>query len=1060
MKGWGLRGLVVAGMFFLPVMALAQVTASVVGTVQDTSGAVIPGVAVTVRSLETGAARTVTTDDRGYYRALSLPVGRYEVAAEKTGFQTQLRTGITLVVGQEAVVNLNLEVGEIQQTVTVAAEAPLVNTTTASTSGLVGEQQVKDLPLNGRSFDNLLTLNPGTSNPTALRVAGGAAGPGNNFNIAGRRGTDNLFLLNGIEYTGASEFGQTPGGASGQLLGIDAVREFNVQTNNYGAEYGKRAGGQISVVTMSGTNQLHASLFEFLRNGVLDARRFFDKAKPQFKRNDFGAAAGGPIRKDRTFLFGNYEGYRQRLTTTNVSFVPDANARRGFLPIGPGGSLVNVGLAPGVAAYFALYPDPNGPALPGGIAQSFMPALNPVQEDFGTLRMDQIFSVRDSLSGSYTIDDGSNITPAQNPFSGFVINLRTQVVSLEETHTFSPSFINIARAGFSRAAVLKDARPLIALPPSLSFIAGLPVGQILVGGATLGPGALSAFGAPAENILVHRNLFTYSDSVQIVHGQHQISLGGWSQRIQVGQVIVPSSDGQLSFPDLQSFLLGRPSSFSGGLLSGAKRYSFQWEGAWYANDTIKILPNLTLNLGLRHEFTNGWNVHPLRPVNYLFGPGGVVQTQPRIAAQMFTENNAKWLLSPRVGLAWDPFGKGKTSIHAGFGTYYNLLDDLGYLIPPPGAFSVVSPSFPFQVVPGAPLPGGLPQAVGLFPSDAKTPTVEEWSFLVEQELAASTALSVGYIGSRGYHMLVSADVNPNRSVICSGSLGNCPAGISDGTKYYPTPTLRLNPSLANARTFDSIGYTTYHSLQIDLRQRLTKGLTFRTNYSLSKALDNASVNLGSFFSNCPSNMMDALNPGRDYGLSCYDVQHRFAFNGGYDLPIGQGKALLGGVSGPANKLLSGWKLNGIVSVQSGMPFTPLVGFANSRNGQTGGQAADRPSWNPNFSGRLISGTPNQWFDPKAFMLPPAGTYGNVARNPLRGPGLSTVDLSLFKDTMLSEKVNLQFRAEIFNLFNHANFGMPGTSLFTQTGALVGSAGVITSTLTTSREIQFGLKLLF
>ena len=319
--GW----LLLAWLIFLAGIALAQVTASVVGTVQDASGAVIPGVAVTVKNLETGAARALVTDDRGYYRALSLPVGRYEMTAEKTGFQTQVRTGINLVIGQEAVVNLRLEVGEVQQAVLVTAEAPIVNTTTASTAGLVGEQQVKDLPLNGRSFDNLIALNPGTSNPTALKGTVGARGPGNFFNIAGRRGDENLFLLNGIEYSGSAIVGSTPGGASGQLLGIDAVREFNMQANTYGAQYGKRAGGQVNIVTMSGGNQFHGTLFEFLRNSALDARNFFDRGSvtnqrrlPPFARNNFGASAGGPIRKDKSFVFGNYEGLRQRLTTTNV----------------------------------------------------------------------------------------------------------------------------------------------------------------------------------------------------------------------------------------------------------------------------------------------------------------------------------------------------------------------------------------------------------------------------------------------------------------------------------------------------------------------------------------------------------------------------------------------------------------------------------------------------------------------------------------------------------------------------------------------------------------------
>jgi len=366
----------------------------------------------------------------------------------------------------------------------------------------------------------------------------------------------------------------------------------------------------------------------------------------------------------------------------------------------------------------------------------------------------------------------------------------------------------------------------------------------------------------------------------------------------------------------------------------------------------------------------------------------------------------------------------------------------------------------------------------LFPLDAKTPTVQQWSLTVEQELTPSTALSAGYVGSRGYHILGSSDLNPTRSVICSTSLGNCPAGISDGTRFYSSAlqTARLNPQLASSNAFASFVYTRYNSLQIDLRQRISKGMSFRANYAFSKALDNGSVNVGGTFSNCPSGVMDPDNPPRDYGPACYDVTHRFAFSGSYELPIGGGKAFLGGLSGAADKLLSGWRLNGIVSLQNGFPFTPVVGFGNSRNGGTGGN--ERPSANPNFSGSAILGTPNKWFDPNAYLLPPAGTYGNLGRNTLRGPGLANLDLSLFKTTQLSERVNLEFRAETFNLFNRANFGPPSIPLFTSVpcsvsqgncpagvpngtpGALVSSSGVISTTATTSRQIQMGLKLLF
>ena len=872
-----------------------------------------------------------------------------------------------------------------------------------------------------------------------------------------------MFLLNGIEYLGAAQVGTTPGGASGQLLGIDAVREFNVQTDTYGAEYGKRAGGQISIVTTSGGNAFHGTLFEFLRNSVLDARNFFDRTKPQFKRNNFGAAAGGPIRKDKTFLFGNYEGFRQSLTTTNVAFVPDANARRGFLPTGPGGALVNVGLAPGIAPYFALWPEPNGPELGGGIAQSFAPALNPVQEDFGTVRLDNNFSERDSFSAVYTIDDGTVASPKPNPFSGTTIIPRAQSLSLEETHTFSPNFLNTARVGFSRAAWFQDNAPLISLPTSLSMVEGKPMGQVTVGGgASVSLSALSVFGDVSVNRRAVRNLFTYTDSVQIVKGLHLISAGASLQRVQSNPTY-GDSYGSVAFPSLSDFLQGRASNFAASATPAVVFGNRQLQGAWFVQDTIKVLPNLTLNIGLRHEFTDGWNEVAGRNTNYVIGADGVLQSQPVIGSSVLTENNAKWLFSPRIGLAWDPFGNGKTSIRAGFGTYYNLLDDLDFWVirnpPLVQQYQISNIQFPIQVKEGVGIPSGAVIRASGLPPDLKTPTVQEWSLRVEQELTASTVLSVGYVGSHGYRFLGAADVNPAQSVICSTSLGNCPGDIPEGTRFFPAGSPRLNPQLGSTSSYTMPhAYNNFNSLQMDLRQRLSKGITFRANYSYSKAMDNSSITVSAYASNCPAYIMDLRDPRRDYSPACHDVTHRFAFNGSYDLPIGRGQALLSGLSGAAKKLLGGWKLNGIVTLQSGLPLTPAVGFSRSRDGNV--SPVDRPSWNPSFSGPVILGTPNRWYDPSAFLLPPAGTYGNAGRNVLRAPGLETVDLSLFKETLITERVNLQFRAEFFNLLNRANFGIPSPVVFTPTGQPAGSAGVISNTITTSRQIQLGLKLIW
>jgi hypothetical protein len=378
-------------------------TATIIGTVKDASGAVLQGAMVTVKHLETGLTRTDDADASGSYSIPSLPVGAYEVTAEKMGFRREVRRGIDLAVAQEAQVNLTLQVGSLEQQIIVTEAAPLVNTTLASTSGLITESQVKDLPLNGRSFDQLLTLNVGVSNATSNTLNGGTW---NMFSVAGKRPETNRFMINGIDWVGGAATGQfiTPYGASGKLLGVEAMREFNVLTDTYGAEYGKRAGGQISVVTTSGTNQLHGSAFEYLRNSALDARDFFDSTigTPPFKRNQFGGALGGPLKKDKLFLFGTYEEYRERLARAYDSIVPDANARKGLLPDGSPVPGLKEAMLP-YANYF--WPVPNGPELGGGTAHSFTNPAQSINEHFGLVRADYTISSNDSLSGNFTVDN-------------------------------------------------------------------------------------------------------------------------------------------------------------------------------------------------------------------------------------------------------------------------------------------------------------------------------------------------------------------------------------------------------------------------------------------------------------------------------------------------------------------------------------------------------------------------------------------------------------------------------------------------------------------------------
>jgi len=1057
-----------------PELGWTQVNATISGRVEDATGAAVGGATVTVKSLETGATRVVTTDETGNFRVLSLPVGLQEVRAEKAGFKSTVRTGINLAVGQEAVVNVRLDVGELTQEVSVSADVPLIDTTTASVSGLVGERQVKELPLNGRSFDYLIALNPGAINYT-LKSPQTSTSNGNTFSVAGRRPLENMFLLNGIEYTGSSQLSVTPGGVSGDLLGIDAVREFNVLTGTYSAEYGKRAGAQVTIVTQSGTNRFHGSFFEFLRNSALDARNFFDPVSvAPFRRNQFGGAVGGPIKKDRLFFFGNYEGFRHRLGVSNVSVVPNQQARQGLLPNGAGVYTPVAGLNPAMLAYMPFWPQPNGSellvnGLPTGTALSYNSPKQSINEDFGTVRGDYNMRERDSLSVAYTIDDGNNLTPLADPLFGSYTTLRAQVASVRETHVFSPRVLNTFSTGFSRSAFGFDSFPFATFSPSLSFVTGAGPGGIVIGGANTSTGAAAITSAGPNNaagVRNRRNLFTYTDGLQISKGIHQINLGVWFQRLLDNENTASRRLGLATFTSLTTFLQGNVSNFQ--VVPNATELGWRsLFGAWYFEDSMKLRRNLTLRAGVRHEFSTGWNEVAGRASNYITDAQGVLLTEPRMASTTFTKNNAKRLFGPRVALAWDPFGKGKTAVRAGFGTYYTLIDNLAFLLnalpPYNGSVSFSGPVSSFvPIAKGVqPPPGSIfaPQGVE---AAAKTPAVQEWNFAIEQQLSSNLAVRVAYVGSFGYHGLLSVDPNSIPAQICSnasgcttGGAGAARGAVPQNAQYIPVG-MRPNPNLSGGFFWFTEGNSSYNALQVEVNRRLSQGLQFRGNYTWSKNLDMNSGLTGAQANNQAQMVLDRNDLRRDWGPSALTPTSQSSISAHYELPFGDGKRWLANASG-FGKIITGWQLNGITTLLSGFPFTPQAGSNRSGDGDT--RNPDRPSVNPTFSGPVVLKRQTQWFDPNAFILPIAGTYGNLGRGTLRGPGLAHVDLSLLKNTAISERFGLQFRAEFFNALNHTNLATPNPIVFSGTG-FSPSAGLITTTTTTSRQIQFGLKLIY
>jgi hypothetical protein len=879
---------------------------------------------------------------------------------------------------------------------------------------------------------------------------------GNMFAVSGHRPQDNLFLLNGIEYTGSSLINVTPGGTSGQLLGVDAVREFNVVSDTYGATYGKRDGAQVSIVTTSGTNQLHGTAFEFLRNSVLDARNYFDQGSiPEFQRNQFGGSLGGPIRTNKLFLFGNYEGFRQNWGLSAVTLVPDNQARQGYLPNAAGVEKF-VGVNASVAPLLDLWPVQNGPELlsngnPSGIAEAFSHPKQKIREDFGTTRFDDNLSGKDLLFAVYTVDDSTADTPSANPLSYVNESLREQVASVQEQHVFSPAFLNTARVGYSRASYFFTGYSPVSLP---GWVTGKPIGVIVISGSTASNGA-SAISQAGLNVgsnnSATRNLFTWDDHVYWSHKKHQIEAGVWLQRIQSNDLLAQYQYGQASFSTLQTFLQGTVKTFT--VVPSPTELGWRsLEGAGFVEDTIKLTPRLEVRAGFRSESTNGWNEAQGRAANYAI-VDGVLQTNPVVGGSALTKNRAVFLPQPRAGFALDVWGNGKTAVRGGVGLYHGLLDTLDYRLDQTAPFNTAESISNIAVskltiTPGTPPPAGTKVSPSNVQPDIETPAVLTWSLRVEQQIAPRTSLTVGYVGSHSYHQILSEDMNEP-----------VPTYEADGTVFYPTGATNANPALANTTSWVSQGTGVYNSLIVDVRRSFGNGFQFRGNYTYAKNLDDGSAWNTSVSGNTPAFVEFPLNPKLDWGPAATDVRHAASINGSYELPFGKSRRFLNHASGPVNFIVDGWTASGIVTVQTGFPFTPQLGYNPTGNGDTRNPV--RPNWNPAFTGSLYPHTPGQYFNPAAFLPPATGTYGNVSRDVLTGPGLTEVDFSATRNAHITERLGLQFRAEFFNILNHTNFSTPNEVVYTSaTSGISPTAGVITATSTTSRQIQFGAKLQF
>lgn len=1033
--------------------------ASIRGTITDPNKAVIPGATVKIRSAATNETRTVVSDAEGVYAVTSLPASRYVVEVESFQGFNKFVGELVLQVNQESRFDIALVVGGTINQVVIEDFSPLRKDTPALGT-VIEERQITELPLDGRNFLDLALLAPGTA-PSAPGSAGSVRGDFA-FSANGAREDSNNFLLDGVYNLDPklNSFGVRPP--------VDGIQEFEISTSTYDASFGRNAGAQVNVISKSGSNELHGTLYEFHRNAAFDARNFFapaDQPDPKYIRNQFGGSIGGPIRRDRTFFFGDYEGTRTREGITRITNVPTLAERNGDFsqslfarPFNPftqqpfAGGIIPVQFQNPIGRAIAnLYPLPNRNAPFANFVSS--PTSTDRNDNFD-VRLDHKFSDTSTLTARYSFGDRSFFDPFTGPtfslvpgFGNFVPR-RSQNLMLSETHVFSPRLVNEARFAFSRVASAVTSEGggaslnrQVGLPElsanardfGLSFIT-------ITGFSPLG----DEFNNPQQSAT---NVFQFLDNATYVSGAHLAKFGFEFRAMQQNAFRDVQSRGFLNFSDrfpltgnaLADLLLGFPALTGGARLDNHQHLRGE-SYALYANDSFRITPRLTISAGLRYEY-NSPPVDAEDRAN-LYDPA--TRTLARVGTNGMPRSgyaSDKNNFAPRLGLAYTLNESGTTVLRGGYGVYY----DQPALAPGEGLY-FNAPYFDFNLyfsLPGLPLtvnnpfpsnfPVPLPDTALAFQRDLRTAYMQHWNVSVQQQLGQSRLLEVAYAGSKGTKLLTARDINQPR-----------PSTLP----FVLRPVAQFD----DINLIESRGNSNYHSLQVRLQQRLTDGLALLSSYTYSKSLDDAS----NFFTSAgdPNFPQDSLNLRAERGRSNFDVRHRLSTSFSYELPFGDGRRFLND-NGFLSTLLSGFGFNGIVTLQSGRPFTValLSEIDNSNTGRStlGFGANDRPNvaGDPRATGR----TPERWFNTSAFVFPAFGSFGNAGRNILDGPGYQNVNASLLKNTRLGERINLQLRLEAFNLFNHPNFNLPDNFLGSPTFGQILSAR-------DPRHLQFGAKLLF
>lgn len=1055
------------------------------------SGAVIPGATISVRDEATAAVRSVTTSTEGLYKLPALPPGNFEMTVSAPGFMTQLWTAVNIAVGSERVLNVTLRPGNPQTVVRNVAPAAPLSQNSGCCGGNVNASAVQSTPLNGRDWTQLATLQAGVTGVQTGSSQGGGnveRGFGAAMSISGARPEQNNFRVDGISINDYAN--GAPGSVLGDSLGVDAVDQVSVLGSNYPAEYGRTSGGIINAATRSGSNSFHGSVYEFLRNSALDARNFFDAAIPPFKRNQFGGSLGGPIQKERTFFFVDYEGLRQSLGITTIDTVPSPAALAGNLCSIPGGvtpacTPVSVPVDPSIASFLnKFFPSLNGPLLGNGDTGIFSFAGQQVtNENYVTTRIDRKLSQKDTFSGTYMHDSSKVIQPdAFNSVLTNVVSAR-QFAILHEAHAFSAKSLNAFRFGFNRA-VAADGGVTEVLNPNLEdssfdFIPGeLPGSISSVPGITGMPSTLIRQnpGTLAGSKALHWTSFQAGDDVLLTRGVHALKLGAVVERIQDNAINFASTGGSFRFSSLVDLLTNRPRVFSGLVPAPLLTYGTrQTVAGAYFEDDIEAKQNLTLNLGLRYEMATVPNeVH-----NQLSNLLNLTDDQPHLGSPYFLNPTLRDF-EPRVGFAWTPSKGGKTLLRGGFGIFD--------VLPLPYEFRDITPNpFPFlrSVLGVAPLvpPGSFP--TGAYPILANNMTgnrvsyveqrpkrsyVMQWNLSVAEQFSSNWVATIGYVGSRGVHQPYRVD---NINMVLPS--------LTFAGYLFPLPTNSetLNPNFGRVTAMLWQANSFYNALQADLAKRISHGIEFHVAYTWGKSIDTLSATVAD--DNYPNGIFNPIffDQRTTRGLSDFNVGQDLVVSYTWELPSLKARSVV------FDWALSGWEFNGIYKLTGGQPFTPLIG--GDPQGSKLDETSEPPSLmaGPSCANLTNPGNPNHYIKTQCLTMPVAPTpafyaadcnpaypfpicanlHGNLGRNTLIGPGISKLDFSVFKNNpvkRISESFNVQLRAEVFNILNRTNFSSPTDNLnvFDQTGQPVDGAGLITSTQTSSRQIQLALKLIW